>query len=102
MAVIVAVTVTRTTVAIGKAVFPNLHLTQPTPAHPNAADITPDLRTRRSIELFAIDYGLCAFMDTFHPATVFSSIDHGGRYAYGNQRRIVQWNLRALRRPCCR
>ena len=32
-----------------------------------------------------IDYGPCAFMDAFDPATVFSSIDHGGRYAYGNQ-----------------
>jgi uncharacterized protein YdiU (UPF0061 family) len=40
-----------------------------------------------------IDYGPCAFMDAFDPATVFSSIDHGGRYAYGNQPAIVQWNL---------
>ncbi len=40
-----------------------------------------------------IDYGPCAFMDTFDPATVFSSIDHGGRYAYGNQPQIAQWNL---------
>ena len=40
-----------------------------------------------------IDYGPCAFMDEFDPATVFSSIDHGGRYAYGNQPRITQWNL---------
>ena len=40
-----------------------------------------------------IDYGPCAFMDTFHPATVFSSIDSGGRYAYGNQPRIAHWNL---------
>ena len=32
-----------------------------------------------------IDYGPCAFMDAYDPATVFSSIDHGGRYAYGNQ-----------------
>ena len=40
-----------------------------------------------------IDYGPCAFMDTYDPATVFSSIDHGGRYAYGNQPRIVHWNL---------
>jgi serine/tyrosine/threonine adenylyltransferase len=40
-----------------------------------------------------IDYGPCAFMDTFNPATVFSSIDHAGRYAYGNQPRIAQWNL---------
>ncbi len=40
-----------------------------------------------------IDYGPCAFMDAYHPATVFSSIDHQGRYAYGNQPRILQWNL---------
>ena len=40
-----------------------------------------------------IDYGPCAFVDVFDPATVFSSIDHGGRYAFGNQPRIVQWNL---------
>jgi uncharacterized protein YdiU (UPF0061 family) len=40
-----------------------------------------------------IDYGPCAFLDTYHPDTVFSSIDHGGRYAYGNQPRIGQWNL---------
>ena len=40
-----------------------------------------------------IDYGPCAFMDTFNPAQVFSSIDNGGRYAYGNQPRIAHWNL---------
>jgi uncharacterized protein YdiU (UPF0061 family) len=40
-----------------------------------------------------IDYGPCAFMDTFHPATVYSSIDHTGRYAYGNQPGIAHWNL---------
>ena len=40
-----------------------------------------------------IDYGPCAFMDTYDPATVFSSIDSGGRYAYGNQPRIAHWNL---------
>ena len=40
-----------------------------------------------------IDYGPCAFMDTYDPATVFSSIDRGGRYAYGNQPAIAQWNL---------
>jgi protein adenylyltransferase len=39
------------------------------------------------------DYGPCAFMDTYDPATVFSSIDHHGRYAFGNQPRIAQWNL---------
>lgn len=41
----------------------------------------------------SIDYGPCAFMDAFDPATVFSSIDAQGRYAYGNQPRIAQWNL---------
>jgi uncharacterized protein YdiU (UPF0061 family) len=40
-----------------------------------------------------IDYGPCAFMDAFDPETVFSSIDHGGRYAYGNQPAIAGWNL---------
>jgi uncharacterized protein YdiU (UPF0061 family) len=43
-----------------------------------------------------IDYGPCAFMDAFDPATVFSSIDGGGRYAYGNQPLIAQWNLARL------
>ncbi len=43
-----------------------------------------------------IDYGPCAFMDTYHPGTVYSSIDSGGRYAYGNQPRIAQWNLASL------
>jgi uncharacterized protein YdiU (UPF0061 family) len=43
-----------------------------------------------------IDYGPCAFMDAYDPATVFSSIDHGGRYAYANQPRIAQWNLALL------
>ena len=40
-----------------------------------------------------IDYGPCAFMDTFHPDTVFSFIDRMGRYAYRNQPGIAQWNL---------
>ncbi len=40
-----------------------------------------------------IDYGPCAFMDTFHPGTVYSSIDVTGRYAYGNQPGIAHWNL---------
>jgi uncharacterized protein YdiU (UPF0061 family) len=40
-----------------------------------------------------IDYGPCAFMDAYDPATVFSSIDRRGRYAYGNQPRIALWNL---------
>lgn len=43
-----------------------------------------------------IDYGPCAFMEGFDPATVFSSIDHRGRYAYGNQPAIAQWNLARL------
>ena len=45
-----------------------------------------------------IDYGPCAFMDAYDPATVFSSIDHGGRYAYGRQPSIAQWNLARLGR----
>ncbi len=40
-----------------------------------------------------IDYGPCAFMDVYDPATVFSSIDREGRYAYGNQPPIAGWNL---------
>ncbi len=40
-----------------------------------------------------IDYGPCAFMDTYHPDRVYSSIDHAGRYAYGNQAPIAHWNL---------
>src|SRR3712207_6854209 len=40
-----------------------------------------------------IDYGPCAFMEAFDPATVYSSIDHGGRYAYGNQPIIAESNL---------
>ncbi|MEZ0272043.1 MAG: YdiU family protein [Methylophilaceae bacterium] len=40
-----------------------------------------------------IDYGPCAFMDAYDPATVFSSIDQQGRYAFGNQPPIAQWNL---------
>ena len=43
-----------------------------------------------------IDYGPCAFMDSYDPATVFSSIDRAGRYAYGNQPPIAQWNLARL------
>ncbi|HEX8375821.1 MAG TPA: YdiU family protein, partial [Geminicoccaceae bacterium] len=43
-----------------------------------------------------IDYGPCAFMDAYDPATVFSSIDLGGRYAYGNQPRVARWNLARL------
>jgi uncharacterized protein YdiU (UPF0061 family) len=43
-----------------------------------------------------IDYGPCAFMDAYAPDTVFSSIDQTGRYAYGNQPAIGQWNLARL------
>ncbi len=43
-----------------------------------------------------IDYGPCAFMDTYDTSTVFSSIDRQGRYAYGNQPGIAQWNLARL------
>ncbi|WP_050986141.1 protein adenylyltransferase SelO [Schlesneria paludicola] len=41
----------------------------------------------------SIDYGPCAFMNAYLPETVFSSIDRSGRYAYGNQPAIAQWNL---------
>jgi serine/tyrosine/threonine adenylyltransferase len=43
-----------------------------------------------------IDYGPCAFIEAYDPAAVFSSIDHGGRYAYANQPRIARWNLARL------
>jgi uncharacterized protein YdiU (UPF0061 family) len=43
-----------------------------------------------------IDYGPCAFMESFDPATVFSSIDETGRYAFGNQPLIAEWNLARL------
>ena len=43
-----------------------------------------------------IDYGPCAFMDEYDPATVYSSIDHAGRYAFGNQPSIASWNLASL------
>ncbi len=43
-----------------------------------------------------IDYGPCAFLDDYHPDMVFSSIDHGGRYAFSNQPGIAYWNLGAL------
>jgi uncharacterized protein YdiU (UPF0061 family) len=43
-----------------------------------------------------IDYGPCAFMDSFHPDTVYSSIDSQGRYAYANQPAIAHWNLARL------
>ena len=43
-----------------------------------------------------IDYGPCAFMDSYDSAAVFSSIDHGGRYSYRNQPTIAHWNLACL------
>ena len=43
-----------------------------------------------------IDYGPCAFMEAYDPATVYSSIDQGGRYAYGNQPMVAEWNLARL------
>ncbi len=43
-----------------------------------------------------IDYGPCAFMDEYHPETVFSSIDRRGRYAFANQPKIALWNLSQL------
>jgi uncharacterized protein YdiU (UPF0061 family) len=49
-----------------------------------------------SISGETIDYGPCAFMDQYDPATVFSSIDEQGRYAYANQPRIALWNLTRL------
>jgi serine/tyrosine/threonine adenylyltransferase len=42
------------------------------------------------------DYGPCAFMNAYNPATVFSAIDTNGRYAFGNQPKIAQWNLACL------
>ncbi len=44
----------------------------------------------------SIDYGPCAFLEVFEPTTVFSSIDEGGRYAFGNQPPITEWNLTRL------
>ena len=43
-----------------------------------------------------IDYGPCAYLDMYHPATVFSSIDAHGRYAYDNQRNVIVWNMAQL------
>jgi serine/tyrosine/threonine adenylyltransferase len=43
-----------------------------------------------------IDYGPCAFLEAFDPATAYSSIDHAGRYAYGNQPQVAEWNLARL------
>lgn len=49
-----------------------------------------------SISGETIDYGPCAFMDAYHPETVFSSIDRHGRYAFANQPKIALWNLGQL------
>ncbi|MBS0243405.1 MAG: YdiU family protein, partial [Proteobacteria bacterium] len=49
-----------------------------------------------SVACETIDYGPCAFMDEYHPGRVLSSIDRQGRYAYGNQPQIGQWNLARL------
>jgi uncharacterized protein YdiU (UPF0061 family) len=49
-----------------------------------------------SISGETIDYGPCAFLDEYDPRKKFSSIDHGGRYAFANQPRIAQWNLTRL------
>jgi uncharacterized protein YdiU (UPF0061 family) len=49
-----------------------------------------------SISGETIDYGPCAFMEAYDPAKVFSSIDHAGRYAYGNQPQAMLWNLTRL------
>ena len=49
-----------------------------------------------SISGETIDYGPCAFMEEYDLATVYSSIDHGGRYAYGNQPQVALWNLARL------
>ncbi len=43
-----------------------------------------------------IDYGPCAFLDEYHPLTVFSSIDQRGRYAYARQAEIIVWNMAQL------
>ena len=49
-----------------------------------------------------IDYGPCAFIDAYDPETVFSSIDHGGRYAYGSSRRSRSGTSPGWVRHCCR
>ena len=46
-----------------------------------------------SISGETIDYGPCAFINDYNPNTTFSSIDHNGRYAFGNQHKIAYWNL---------
>ncbi|TVR81340.1 MAG: hypothetical protein EA412_03145, partial [Chitinophagaceae bacterium] len=46
-----------------------------------------------SISGETFDYGPCAFLNSYHPETVFSSIDVNGRYSFGNQSKILKWNL---------
>ena len=46
-----------------------------------------------SISGESFDYGPCSFMNNYDPNTVYSSIDHNGRYAYGNQPKIIKWNI---------
>lgn len=46
-----------------------------------------------SISGETFDYGPCAFMNTYHPDTVYSSIDSNGRYSFGNQAKIIKWNI---------
>ena len=46
-----------------------------------------------SISGETFDYGPCAFMNSYHPDTVYSSIDTNGRYAFGNQPKIIKWNI---------
>ncbi|MAO71786.1 MAG: hypothetical protein CMD02_04680 [Flavobacteriales bacterium] len=46
-----------------------------------------------SISGESFDYGPCAFMNTYDPETVYSSIDYNGRYAFGNQPKIIKWNI---------
>ena len=49
-----------------------------------------------SISGESFDYGPCAFINTYDPKTVYSSIDHNGRYAFGNQPKIIKWNILKL------
>ena len=49
-----------------------------------------------SISGESFDYGPCAFINTYNPKTVYSSIDHNGRYAFGNQPKIIKWNILKL------
>ena len=48
-----------------------------------------------------INYGPCAFLEAYDPEAVVSSIDHQGRYAFGNQPAIARWNVAAWPRRCC-